>query len=84
MIAIHRGRTTLGILPEGQPWSHYVWAQPQRFWIEHAFHEAKSKLDMAQYQVRLWRGWHHHMALMAMAMLFSQKLREALHEEALC
>ena len=25
---------------------------------------------MADYQVRLWNGWHHHMALVMMAMLF--------------
>lgn len=62
-------------LPKGLPWSRYAWAQAQRFWIEHAFHEAKSHLGMGQYQVRLWRGWHHHMALVAMALLFSQKLR---------
>ena len=73
---------SLSNLPEGKPWSHYAWAQGQRFWIEHAFHEGKSQLGMAQYQVRLWRGWHHHMALVAMAMLFSQKLRGALHQEA--
>jgi len=25
---------------------------------------------MADYQVRKWRAWHHHMALVMMAMLF--------------
>jgi SRSO17 transposase len=25
---------------------------------------------MAQYQVRVWRGWHHHMALIALATVF--------------
>jgi SRSO17 transposase len=34
-------------LLEGQPWSHYACAQAQRFWIEHAFHEAESQLGMA-------------------------------------
>jgi len=49
--------------------------QGQRFWIEHAFGEAKSQLGMAQYQVRVWRGWHHHMALVALAMLFTIRER---------
>jgi SRSO17 transposase len=51
--------------------------QGERFWIEHAFHEAKSQLGMAQYQVRVWRGWHHHMALVALALLFTtlEKIR---------
>lgn len=66
---------TLSNLPASKPLEYYAWAQGQRFWIEHAFHEAKSQLGMAQYQVRVWRGWHHHMALVAMALLFSQKLR---------
>ena len=66
---------SLSNLPEGKPWKYYAWVQAQRFWIEHAFHEAKSQLGMAQYQVRVWKGWHHHMAMVAMALLFSQKLK---------
>lgn len=72
---------SLSNLQAGQQWSHYAWVQAQRFWIEHAFHEAKSQLGMAQYQVRVWRGWHHHMALVAMAVLFAQKLSTAVHSE---
>jgi len=46
------------------------WMQRQRFWIERAFEDAKSECGMADYQVRKWSGWHHHMALVMMAMLF--------------
>ena len=42
-----------------------------RFWIEHGFREAKQKLGMTDYQVRGWLAWHHHMALVMMAMVFS-------------
>ena len=56
--------------------------QGMRFWIEHALHEAKSCLGMAQYQVRRWRSWHHHMALVMLAMSFLLKERLA-HREAL-
>ena len=56
-------------------WQRYGWLQGQRFWIEHAFHEAKSQLGMAQYQVRVWQGWHHHMTLVCLALLLSTKLR---------
>lgn len=56
--------------------------QGQRFWIEHAFGEAKSQLGMAQYQVRVWRGWHHHMALVALAMLFTIKERSRSRQDA--
>ncbi|MCC5021519.1 MAG: hypothetical protein J6386_01275 [Candidatus Synoicihabitans palmerolidicus] len=36
---------SLSNLPAGRSWAHYAWAQAQRFWIEHAFHEAKSQLE---------------------------------------
>ena len=49
--------------------------QAQRFWIERAFEDGKSYVGMAQYQVRGWRAWHHHMSLVMMAMLFMLKIR---------
>lgn len=67
-------------ITDRRKWSEYAWIQGQRFWIEHAFHEAKSQLGMAQYQVRVWRGWHHHMSLVAMALLFTMKTRDELME----
>lgn len=47
-----------------------VQMQRQRFWIERSFEDAKSESGMADYQVRGWLAWHHHMALVMMAMLF--------------
>jgi SRSO17 transposase len=44
--------------------------QRQRFWIERVFEDAKSECGMADYQVRKWNAWHHHMAIVMMAMLF--------------
>jgi SRSO17 transposase len=46
------------------------WMQRQRYWVERTFEDAKSECGMADYQVRKWRAWHHHMALVMMAMLF--------------
>jgi hypothetical protein len=46
------------------------WMQRQRYWVERTFEDAKSECGMADYQVRKWKGWHHHMALVMMAMLF--------------
>jgi SRSO17 transposase len=46
------------------------WMQRQRYWVERAFEDAKSECGMADYQVRKWSAWHHHMALVLMAMLF--------------
>jgi len=62
-------------------WETLAYMQAQRFWIEHGFHEAKSQLGMAQYQVRVWRGWHHHMALICLACLFVVKEQRIAKEE---
>lgn len=47
-----------------------------RYWIERNFQDAKSEAGLADYQVRGWRGWHHHVAMVMLAMLFI--LREKL------
>lgn len=52
----------------------------QRFFIEHAFREAKSECGMADYQVRRWDAWHHHMALVMLATLFLVKQKMAYRE----
>jgi SRSO17 transposase len=46
------------------------WMQRQRYWVERAFEDGKSECGMADYQVRKWAAWHHHMAVVMMAMLF--------------
>jgi SRSO17 transposase len=68
-------------LTDDREWEHYAWMQGQRFWIEHAFHEAKSQLGMAQYQVRVWKGWHHHISLACLALLFSTKMTLRTHSK---
>jgi len=55
------------------------WMQRQRYWIERAFEDAKSECGMADYQVRKWSSWHHHMSLVMMAMLFM--LTEKIHHK---
>jgi len=55
--------------------------QAQRFFIEHSFREAKSACGMADYQVRRWDAWHHHMALVMLATLFLVKQKILGREE---
>jgi hypothetical protein len=43
------------------------WMQRQRYWVERCFENGKGQCGMADYQVRLWNGWHHHMVLVMMA-----------------
>ena len=46
-----------------------------RYWIERTFQDAKSEAGMGDYQTRGWLGWHHHMAMVMLAMLFLLKER---------
>ena len=38
--------------------------------IEHCIQRGKSEAGLADYQVRTWRGWHHHMTLSMVATWF--------------
>jgi SRSO17 transposase len=61
---------SLSNAPEETSLERLVWMQRQRFWIERSFEDGKSESGLADYQVRGWLAWHHHMALVMMAMLF--------------
>lgn len=58
------------------PASRLAQIQRQRYWIERAFQEAKGEAGMADYQARNWKAWHHHMALVMMALLFLLQQRQ--------
>lgn len=47
-----------------------------RFWIERAFQDAKTSVGMADYQARGWIAWHHHMAMVLLALLFMLRERK--------
>jgi len=47
-----------------------AYMQRQRYWVERSIQDAKTSCGMAQYQVRGWVPWHHHMTLVMLAMLF--------------
>lgn len=68
--------------PEGTHETELAYLQAQRHWIERSFEDAKSELGMAEYEVRKWRGWSHHMAMVSLAMLFVLKERVAHAESA--
>lgn len=52
--------------------------QRQRFWIERSFQDAKSESGLGDYQARGWVAWHHHIALVMIAMQFmlEERLRQ--------
>lgn len=44
----------------------------QRYFIERSFQELKQQLGLNQYQVRGYEGWHRHMFMCMMGLLFIQ------------
>lgn len=57
------------------PIEELAFMQGQRYWIERSFQDNKNELGMTDYQVRKYLAWHHHMALVMMAMHFVIKKR---------
>ena len=48
--------------------------------VERDFRDAKSEVGLADYQTRGWLAWHHHMALVMLALLFLTQ--ERMHSPA--
>jgi len=61
--------------PEGTSMERLAFIQSQRYWIERAIQDAKSYTGMAEYQVRGWTAWHHHMTMVMLAQLFMLETR---------
>jgi SRSO17 transposase len=61
---------TLSNAEEGVPLREVVWAHAQRHWVEATIEDGKSEVGMAHYEVRGWRGWHHHMTMTLLALWF--------------
>ena len=38
--------------------------------VEECFQQAKSEVGLDHYEVRTWRGWHHHITLSLLASFF--------------
>jgi SRSO17 transposase len=71
---------TLSNAPENTNLKRLAFMQAQRYWIERVFQDAKNQCGLGEYQARKWRSWHHHMAMVMMAMLFLLEQR-LLHKE---
>jgi len=56
--------------------------QSYRYWVERALEDGKGLAGLDQYQVIGWRGWHHHMAMVLLAMLFLLTLKCNLKSKA--
>lgn len=67
--------------PRSVPLGELVRAAGGRHEIEEVFARAKGQVGLAQYEVRSWVGWHHHMTLCMLALWFLELERERLGGE---
>jgi SRSO17 transposase len=68
--------------PLHTPLEEFVRISGMRWPIETLFEEAKGEVGMDHYEMRSWRGWHHHMLLVSLAHHFLVRLRIQLQELA--
>jgi SRSO17 transposase len=57
------------------PFETLVRMSGMRWPIETTFEDCKQYLGMRDYEVRTWRGWHHHMTLCILAHFFLVRMR---------
>ena len=68
--------------PEGTPLPEFARLSGMRWPIETCFEDGKQQLGMGDYQVRSWRGWHHHMTLCILAHFFLVRIKLRLGDRA--
>ena len=64
--------------PADTPPATLVWLLGFRWPVEQAIKEAKEELGLDHYEVRGWRGWHHHTTMTLLALHFLVRLRSRL------
>ena len=68
-------KTYLSNAPADTSLATLVRMSGRRWPIETCFEEGKQYLGMGDYEVRSWRGWHHHMTLCILAHFFLVRLQ---------
>jgi SRSO17 transposase len=64
--------------PSGVPLLLLGRVASRRWTIEIGFEQTKGEVGLDEYEVRGWRGWHHHVALALLAGLFLLQLQQEL------
>jgi SRSO17 transposase len=67
-------KTYLSNAPATTALAMLVWVSGMRWPIETCVEDGKPYLGMGAYEVRRWRGWHHHMTLVILAHVFLVRL----------
>jgi SRSO17 transposase len=60
----------------------FVWLSGMRWPVETCFEHSKQEIGLADYQVRSWTGWHHHMTLCILAHFFLVRMQLRLKDKA--
>ena len=68
-------KTYLSNAPAETPLVTLVRLSGMRWPIERCFEEGKQHLGLGDYEVRSWRGWHHHTTLVILAHFFLVRLQ---------
>jgi SRSO17 transposase len=78
------GRTkyTLCNATPDTPVRRLAFLQGQQYWVERVLQDAKQESGLSDHQARGWTAWHHHVAMVSMAMPFMLERREALREDS--
>lgn len=71
---------SLSNAPSHTPTKRLAVMQGHRFWVERAFQDGKSECGLDHYQARPWSAWHHHIAMVMIALLFMLEQRVARKE----
>ncbi len=66
--------------PIETPVTTFVRVSGMRWPIETCFAECKGELGMDHYELRFWRGWHHHMTLVILAHHFLVRWQQRLNQ----
>jgi SRSO17 transposase len=64
--------------PVATPLEELVRVSGMRWPIEACFAEGKEEIGMDHYELRFWRGWHHHMTMVILAHHFLVRLQQRL------
>lgn len=74
-------KTYLSNAPANIALARLVRTSGLRWPIETCFEVSKQELGMGDYEVRSWRGWHHHMTLVMLALGFLVRLQGRLKKK---
>jgi SRSO17 transposase len=65
--------------PAATPLEELVRVSGMRWPIEACFAEGNGELGLGHYELRFWRGWHHHMTMVILAHHFLVRLQHRLN-----